>query len=138
MQVDKNEKGKDAWWFVEIWDEKREVFKALAEHVFAFVLLICSLILFHFLFEFIHLPPKYKEILEFVDFGGIVLALVIFTLSFLYRLADDAITTARTRNEARRRLETHMRRILKAAGIPEDSIDEHIRQEIYRMKKSSS
>lgn len=62
------------------------MFKALIEHVLLFVLLILSLVLLHLLFQVITLPLERKHLLEAIDFYLIVLALVIFGVSFIIRL----------------------------------------------------
>lgn len=74
------------WWLVEIWEEHREVFKALIVHVLAFSFFISALVLINSLLELTRLPPKHKEILETIDFYGIVLGLVIFAISFIIKL----------------------------------------------------
>ena len=40
-------KSKQEWWLIEIWKEKREVFKSFIEHALLFALPISILVLFH-------------------------------------------------------------------------------------------
>ncbi len=74
------------WWIIEIWKEKREVFKVLVEHILFFLFLIGALLLFHHIIKISDLSDPRKEILETIDFYGVASALVIFTLSFIIKL----------------------------------------------------
>ncbi len=79
-------KSKPEWWLIEIWKEKREVFKAFIEHALLFAFPIGILVLFHYLFEIIPLSPERKHILDTIDFVGIMAALVIFQVSFIMKI----------------------------------------------------
>lgn len=126
------------WWFVEIWSEGREVIKALVEHTFAFLLLIGILILFHYIFKFLDLSQERKEILETIDFWGIAIALVIFGLSFLYKLADSAIQNAKKRSLAERLLKDQMGKVVKnEIGLRGKELETYVNQELDTMAKSA-
>jgi hypothetical protein len=75
------------WWFIELWWESREIFKELVRHILFFGMLIGSLILFHYVLERSGLPPDQKAALDKVHFWGSVISLVIFTVSFIIKLA---------------------------------------------------
>jgi hypothetical protein len=123
------------WWFVEAWKDGRELFKALVEHVFAFLLLIGTLILFHYIFKFLDLPPERKEILEAIDFWGIAAALVIFGLSFLYKLVHDAVQRAKKKIQAERLLRLRMEEVLTAeSSLTGNALDTFIDRELSRME----
>lgn len=68
------------------WIENREVFKALIEHVLLFALLILSLVSLDLLIQESTLAPERKELLDRIDFYLIILALVIFGISFIIKL----------------------------------------------------
>lgn len=126
----------DEWLLLEIWKERREVFKALVEHVFAFILLIGTLILFHYLIKIIDLPPERKDLLDKIDFYGIVLALGIFSISFIYTLVSDAIATVRRKNAAERLLKLRMKRILEEeTDLSEEEVNNLILQQIEKMRR---
>jgi hypothetical protein len=132
-----SERHENRWWFVEIWRDGREVFKALVEHVFAFLLLVGALILFHYIFKFLDLSPQRKEILETIDFWGIAIALVIFGLTFLYKLGESAIQTARRKVQAEKLLKLRMESVLtREIGLEGKALDAYIGQELFRMGKS--
>jgi hypothetical protein len=127
---------KNQWWFVETWRDGRELFKALVEHVFAFLLLIGTLILFHYIFKLLDLPPQRKEILESIDFWSIAVALVIFGVSFLYKLVHEAIHTARKKIQAERLLRLQMENLITAkSGLAGEALNEFIDQELFTMEK---
>lgn len=127
----------DQWWFVEVWNEGREVFKALVEHVFAFILLVGTLILFHYVFKYLDLSPERKEILETIDFWGIAIALVIFGLSFLYKLGASAIGNAKRRSQAEKSLKLQMEKVLaNEIGLGGKALDSYISQTLDIMAKA--
>jgi hypothetical protein len=122
------------WWFVEVWQDGREGFKALVEHVFSFILLIGTLILFRYVFKSIDLAKERKEILETIDFWGIALALAIFGLVFLYKLVSSAIETAKEKAQAKRLLKRRMQDKLKREiGLEGEALDRFINQELFRI-----
>jgi hypothetical protein len=125
----------DKWLLVEIWKERREVFKALVEHVLAFTLLIGSLIIFHYLIKIAHLPPEREELLDKIDFYGIALALGIFSISFIYTLVSDAVATARRKKAAERLLKLRMKRILiEETDLSEEEANNRILQQIEKIR----
>jgi hypothetical protein len=127
------------WWTVEIWEDEREIFKALTRHVLAFVLLIGTLVLFHKLFEFLNLPPQRQELLERIDYYVIVLALVMFTFSFGYRLVDHVIQVAKRKARASRLLKLQMERILsEEVRLSGKQINIYVEQELYRMRREAT
>ncbi len=122
------------WWFVEAWKDGRELFKALVEHVFAFILLIGTLILFHYIFKFLDLPAERKEILEAIDFWGIAAALVIFGLSFLYKLGHDAVQRAKRNIQIERLLRSRMEQELVETSLTGKALETFINQQLSRME----
>lgn len=81
------------WWFIEIWDEKRETFKAFIghlilfiEHVILFLLAIFSLTVVDKIIKASELSPEKKHTLEEIDFYGIVACLGILTISLIIKL----------------------------------------------------
>lgn len=128
----------ETWWFVEMWKEGRELFKALVEHVFAFLLLVGTLILFHYIFKFLDLPPERKEILETIDFWGIAIALVIFGLTFLYKLGDSVIKNANRRSQAEKLLRVQMEKVLtNEIGLEGEALKTYVKQALDQMAKSA-
>lgn len=126
------------WWFVEMWNEGREVFKALVEHVFAFLLLIGALILFHYIFKFLDLPPERKEVLETIDFWGIAIALVIFGLTFLYKLGDSVIQDVKKRFRSEKLLKLQMEKVLtNAIGLEGQELKTFVNEELNKMAKAA-
>lgn len=124
------------WWPIEIWKERREIFKAIVEHVLAFTILIGLLVVVHYLIKISDLSPERKEILDTIDFYGIVLALGIFSISFIYTLVSDAVATARRKNEAERLLRLRMKRkLIKETQLSEEEANKVILQEIKKMGK---
>jgi len=73
-------------WFIEIWEEEREVFKSLIGHLISFLIVLGALLLINFIISISNLHADKKEILEKIDFWGIVLTLVILTTSFISKL----------------------------------------------------
>jgi hypothetical protein len=73
------------FWFVAVWHRIRPILIELSVHVLVFGLLLGSLIIFHFLIEYSELPPGQKEILDKVHFYGSILALIIYTISFIIK-----------------------------------------------------
>lgn len=74
------------WWPIELWQENREAFKALAAHTIFFVLFIEILSFLAYRIEHSGLPPERKAVLEAVDFYMTVIALVIFGADFIVKL----------------------------------------------------
>ena len=121
-----------------MWNEGREGFKALVEHVFAFLLLVGTLILFHYVFKFLDLTPERKEILETIDFWGIAIALVIFALSFLYKLVDSAIRSARRRSQAEKSLKLQMQKVLaNEIGLGGKALDSYVNKTLDEIAKAA-
>lgn len=90
---------KQEWWFIEIWRERRETFKAFIEHALLFAFPLGILVLFHYLFEIIPLTPERKHILDTIDFVGIVAALVIFQVSFIMKIFVLALRRPKNGND---------------------------------------
>ncbi len=125
------------WWFVEVWNEGREVFKALVEHVFAFLLLVGALIFFHYVFKFLDLSLERKEILETIDFWGIAIALAIFALSFLYKLGASAIRNAARRSQAEKSLKLQMEKVIaNEIGLGGKALDTYVNQTLDVMARA--
>jgi hypothetical protein len=73
-------------WPVEIWQENREVFKALVVHPIIFVLIIEALSLVSYIIEHSSFAQERKTVLETVDFYIILVVLVIFGGDFIMKL----------------------------------------------------
>jgi len=74
------------WWFIEIWEENREIFKTLIEHPLFFSIPILSLFGIDFIIKNSSLSDEKKHILEELDFYGIIACLGILTISFIIKL----------------------------------------------------
>jgi hypothetical protein len=74
------------WWLVEIWKDNREGFKALIEHILYFILLIGTLVLVRYIIKVAQLSHEEEQLFEKIDFYAIVIALGIFSISFIIRV----------------------------------------------------
>jgi hypothetical protein len=73
------------FWLVEIWKENRGTFKELIKHILFFLLLLGSLIGFHEILGRSGLPANQKEILDKIHFYASIIALLIFSGSFVIK-----------------------------------------------------
>lgn len=80
------EYGEKSFWFVEIWSEYRNAFKALVAHTLLFAFLIALLTLSHWALGYIDYPIERKEMLDIIHYYGMVIGLVIFVISFIIKL----------------------------------------------------
>jgi len=71
---------------MELWDHNREILKELLKHVLIFALFIGSLTLLHEVLRFSSLPNDRKEALDKIHFYMCVVALVIFSTSFMIKV----------------------------------------------------
>jgi len=70
------------FWLIEVWDEHREIYKAIIGHALIVALIIGILALFHFATELLHLPDDYKATINKIEFYGTIIALVILVVGF--------------------------------------------------------
>lgn len=75
------------WWFIEIWEERREVFKNLASHIIFTLVLVVFLILVHSIIEGSTMSKDEKELLKKIDFYTMVIVLGFFGIEFIYKMA---------------------------------------------------
>lgn len=127
------------WWLAEVWREQREVLKTLTGHILAFMLLIGTLILFNLVFEsLLKLPPQHQDILQRIDFYGIVISLLIFAFGFVYRLAVYARETTRRKTRATQQLKHQMERILsEEVKLSGKQMEVYVEQELYRISREA-
>lgn len=71
---------------VELWNQNRRIFQELLKHVLIFTLFIGSLTLLHEVLKFSSLPNDRKEALDKIHFYMSVVALVIFSTSFMIKV----------------------------------------------------
>jgi uncharacterized membrane protein YidH (DUF202 family) len=71
---------------VELWEQNRRVFQELLKHVLIFTLFIGSLTLLHEVLKFSSLPNDRKQTLDNIHFYMSVVALVIFSTSFMIKV----------------------------------------------------
>lgn len=71
---------------IELWTENRGLFKELLKHILIFAIFIVSLTLLHEVLEFSSLPPDRKDALDKIHFYMSVVALVIFSTSFMIKV----------------------------------------------------
>jgi hypothetical protein len=83
------------WWFIEIWDEHREVFKTFMEHAVFFLIAMGLLILFDFIIKNCPLQEDKKKILALFDFYAIIICIGIFTVSFIIKLIILAVISGK-------------------------------------------
>jgi hypothetical protein len=74
------------FWLFEIWDESRETFKEFIKHAIYFGLIYGSLAGFHALGARSGLPQEQLEVLDKVHFYASLIALVIFSASFIIKV----------------------------------------------------
>jgi hypothetical protein len=74
------------WWFIETWNEERVVFTTLIVHPILFSIPIVSLIVLYNVITRSGLPDDKRQILENLDFYGIVACLGILTITFILKL----------------------------------------------------
>ena len=74
------------FWLIEIWQENRGIFKELIKHILFFLLLLGSLIGFHEILARTGLPTNQKDMLDKVHFYGSIIALLIFSGSFIIKV----------------------------------------------------
>lgn len=72
-------------WFIEVWEDNRELFKELFTHICFFAMLILALVLFHLVVNWLPYPQERKETIEAIDYYGIVTVLAIFTVVFIIK-----------------------------------------------------
>jgi hypothetical protein len=77
---------KTSWWWVELWFEKRNVFKEAIWHILLFSGLLGSLEAAHQLLKRSSLPAEEIDILNKVHFYMYAVILVIFAVSFIIKL----------------------------------------------------
>jgi hypothetical protein len=126
-------------WIVEVWKDERDALKMLTQHVLAFVLFIGALVLFHKLFEFLSLPPQQQELLERINYYGMVSALVLFGFSFTFRVVDQIMKAVKRKSRASRLLKLQMERVLsEEVRLSGKQLDIYIEQELYRMGRTAT
>lgn len=74
------------WWFIELWDEKRPIFKEGVWHTAIFAGLLGSLEIAQKILELSTLPPEELRILNRVHFYMYATLLVMFAASFIIKL----------------------------------------------------
>lgn len=74
------------FWLKEIWDERRETFKALVADTLLFSFVLAVLSASHFFLEKLHYPPQRKELIERIHFYGYLIILVIFITGVIIKI----------------------------------------------------
>jgi hypothetical protein len=87
---------KKRWWWVELWFEKRELFKEAVAHVLLFAGLLGSLEVAHRLLEKSTLPADELYLLNKVHFYMYAIILVIFAFSFIIKALKSEFGKNRT------------------------------------------
>ncbi len=75
------------WWFIELWEDRREIFKNLAFHIIFTFIGLLFLFLVHTLIEKSTLPQDEKELLQKMDFYIMVIVLGFFGIEFIFKMA---------------------------------------------------
>ena len=73
-------------WLIEIWDEEREAFKSIVGHGFLFLTVFGILLLVHYVIHLSSLHDAQKAIIVQIDFWGIVITLVMLTVSSIAKV----------------------------------------------------
>jgi hypothetical protein len=67
-------------WFIEIWEEERDIFKSLIGHLLISLVLIGVLVMVNYIVGISSLHEDKKEMFEKFDFWGII---IIFSITIL-------------------------------------------------------
>jgi hypothetical protein len=78
-------------WFIEIWEEEREVFKSLIGHLAISLVLIGGLVIVNYIIGISSLHEDRKEIFEKLDFWGIIIIFSITIAACISRVAIISI-----------------------------------------------
>lgn len=84
------------FWLVEMWEENRALFKELIKHILIFSLFIALLSGSHYLLQRSKLPQDELELVSKVHFYTYVVALVIFSASFIIKVVIYEFRGTRT------------------------------------------
>jgi hypothetical protein len=77
---------KRSWWWVELWGEKRQIFKEGVWHLFIFAGLLGSLEGAHRLLKMSTISPERIDFLDAVHFYMYAVILVVFATSFIIKV----------------------------------------------------
>jgi hypothetical protein len=82
-----------SWWWIELWHEKRELFKEAVAHLLLFSGLLGSLEVAHRLLATSTLPVEEIDLLNKVHFYMSAIILVIFAFSFIIKVLKSEFGT---------------------------------------------
>ena len=74
------------YWFVEVWEEDRELFKELVKHIIRYSLLMISLFLTKHLVDHLDYPEDLKHPFEVIHYYGILIIVLLFTFFFILKI----------------------------------------------------
>lgn len=124
------------WWFNELWHERRELFKGVAEHLVSFVVVIVLLVIIGFIIHHSPLPELVKITLEILDAVAATLLLLVLSGSLIFNVVSETLSSARKKREAENLLKEKMRKVFEQdGGIIGEEVNQLVLEELKRMRE---